>query len=64
VTTTQLTQLQSTGGTVGWSPTRIHIEMDGHEVTHFGLDRNLNRYYKTWNGNIYQKQSAGWVMIK
>ena len=60
----QLTRLQSTGDAVGWSPTRIHIEMDGHEVTHYGLDRNMNKYYKTWNGNIYQRQSSGWVLIK
>lgn len=64
MTATQLTRLQSTGGTVGWSPTRIDIEMDGQEVTHYGLDRNMNKYYKTRDGNIYQKQSTGWVLIK
>jgi hypothetical protein len=60
----QLTRLQSAGGAIGWSPTTIYIEMDGHEVTHYGLDRNLNHYYKTWNGNIYQKQGSEWVLVK
>jgi hypothetical protein len=36
--------------------------MDGQEVTHFGLDAFLTRYYRTANAT-YAKHGGYWVRI-
>jgi hypothetical protein len=47
----------------GWTRSQQLVTVDDKEVTHYGLDHNMNRYYRTADGAIYQKQGDGWVMI-
>jgi hypothetical protein len=47
----------------GWTCAQQYVTMDGKLVTHFGLDHNMHRYYRTEDGAIYQRQTDGWIQI-
>jgi len=64
MSTTQLRSEKQYGRSgTGWSRTTHYTTMDDKLVTHYGLDMNMNRYYRTEDGAIYQKQGSGWVQI-
>jgi len=47
---------------VAWSEAKQYVLADGAEVTHYGMDRAGNFYYRTDQGT-YIKQPHGWVRI-
>lgn len=47
---------------VAWTEAVHYVTVDGHEVTHYGLDRSMTFYYRTRQG-IYAKHGNGWVRI-
>lgn len=55
-------QLKSAGA-VDWIRAGTPVTIDGKEATHFGLDPNMYRYYRTVDGAIYQFRRNEWWRI-